>query len=564
MPDKKQQFKEDTSWLMDEYRSSKQFVDQFTRDFKDLDNLVDGVSLSHEKNAPFIGDTTLAGLVRQVPRMAIQQIPVFGVTVNGTKQSISAQVCNYLLRRVVFNQDTFGKGILSTLQIGTEQALTHGYAPFMVATGQMYNDFGPSIRLIRYQDTAPEQGIQDHNETDFDFVKANLTRSRIRKILKAAKDNPNTSWNVKALEAILEQGPQGGIDGLQDLSEPRYTPGLITQKSTYDVITRYPVGNDGEFITFTPQYLEPLRVIPTKSKFGYPRVMYLVIDPAPLTPFGLSRVRLASPSQNYANVYLQSTAKMLLLNGDPPLLQRGRFSTPVQLKRGARWVAQDQNAQAELKELSNSTLNQFIPVLQFLSGQIHSIFGVPPGTINGNDNSSGYSKTGPGVRMQESDRQLSVTQLTNILENFLRQYALVGLDTHISEQTGQTELIVDDECKNAINRIAPDTVGDDNTLLIDWAQFYDGIKDWTVEIELSIGKEEFDKGKREDLQDMIVTMEQNADPMDIEKQQRIRQLQDMLLEKTVPESQRLSPEPASPQIPMPPQAGGEQPPMPQI
>jgi hypothetical protein len=32
-------------------------------------------------------------------------------------------------------RDTFGKGLLSTLQIGAEQALAHGYAPFFTATG---------------------------------------------------------------------------------------------------------------------------------------------------------------------------------------------------------------------------------------------------------------------------------------------------------------------------------------------------------------------------------------------------------------------------------------------
>lgn len=538
----------DTSALIEDWKSARQFVDNNSRDFKDLDNIVDGVPLNHDSGNPYVGDTTIAGLVRAIPRASIQQVPIFGVQVNGTKNSIPALISTYLLRRYIFNEDTFGKGLLSTLQIGGEQALTHGFAPFMTATSSLYDDFGTSMRLLHYTDAAPEPGVQDANEAGHFYVTAHIVKSKLKKILASAKNNPNTTWNVPALEKLLESQPDT-TNYSNETSQPRSNVST-NPSNTYDIVTRYETGKGGKFITFSPQFTEePLRVLETRSKFGYPRIQFLVIDPAPLTPFGVSRVRLASPHQNLMNAYLQNVAAMFLLNSAPPIFKRGRFTKPIQLKRNVVWEALDQNASVELKELSNSSLRQFVTFAKYEAAQIQNIMGTPQGNIAGGDNAMGFSNTAPGVRMQEKSTDLSTNQTTNILENFLRQYALVAIDALISEQSGEAVLIVDDECKDAINRIMPDTIGEDNTFKVVWEEFYNGIDDWRVDIELSLGKDELDEKKRGDMQDMLTVLEQNADPADMETQDIIRKVRSMLLEKMVPDLKKSS---ASSQ-PIPPQ-----------
>jgi hypothetical protein len=327
----------DMDALLDEWRLSDSYVKQYTRDFVSLDNLVDGVALNTSADTPFVADTTLAGLVRSIPRNSLQQLPTFAAIVNGTKNSVPALVCSFLLKKYAFNEDTFGKGLLSTLQIGAEQALTHGYAPFMVATGLMYNDFGTTMRLLHYTDTAPEPGIMDSNESGYHFVTANLTPSRVKKILKNAKENPDSSWDVKILEQVLQQPPRAKNYTIYE-SAPRQNKAGEQQGPTYEFVTRYETGSNATMITFCPEVSEgPLRVMDNYSKWGYPRVQYLVIDPAALTPFGISRVRLASPNQNLMNIYYGNIASMLLLNSKPPILKRGRFIKPVELKMGAVW-----------------------------------------------------------------------------------------------------------------------------------------------------------------------------------------------------------------------------------
>jgi hypothetical protein len=329
-------------------------------------------------------------------------------------------------------------------------------------------------------------------------------------------------------------------------------------------MTRYKYGPFGEVCTFATNLDKPLRKYNSKSKFGYPRINFLVIDPAQLTPFGVSRVRLASPSANYANIYLQSTAKMLLLNADPPVFQKGSFITPVLLKRGALWQSTDPNADVKLQELSNSTLTQFENVLKFVDNQIYAIMGVTPNNLPGGQQAGGTYQNKVSSTMEKSSSDMATTQVTNIVENFIRQYALTALDLFICEQVGETPLIVDDKCKNAINQLAKGqfdkanpvdpmtgmppvdpmtgapaqfvpTIGDDNVIMINWADFYEGIKTWTVDIDLSMSGDELEEKKRGDIQDMLTVQSQTSDPNDPVARQRKMALEDELLKDVVPD-----------------------------
>lgn len=577
----------DMAALIAEFNLSTSYVEQYTRDFPDLDNIVDGVPVRNDPDNPFIGDTTLPGLVRSIPRQSLQQLPVLSVVVNGTKNSVAALVCTYLLKKTAFNEDTFGKGLLSTLQIGAEQALTHGYAPFLVATGSMYNDFGTTMRLLHYSDTSPEPGISDSNESGYHYVIANLTPSRVRKILDNARKNPETTWNIPALEAVLESTPRAKDYSIYE-SDPRKNSAGDHAGPTYQFVTRYETGPGATNVTFCPDVTEaPLRVMDSRSKFGYPRVQYLVIDPAALTPFGISRVRLASPNQNLMNIYLGNIAAMLLLNSKPPLFKRGRFLKPVQLKQGAVWESLDPNAQAELKNLDNGSLQFFPQMAQQFAGQIQNIMGGQTQTITAGKQDA-FGKTTVGQKRASEFLDISSKQITNILENFLRQYALVALDTLLSEQTGVDYIIVDDETKNAINKLAetkwrkrvpidPMTgmpvaefvppIGDDNKLRMEWERFYEAIEEWSVEISVSLTKDELKDEKRADLQDMLVTLLQNDDGSDPEFRAKAKQIMDLLLEDRAPliggleTTQPAMPQPGmapQPQLPAgPEQLGGE-------
>ena len=207
-----------------------------------LDAIADGIPVTTEEGSPYVGDTTIAGLVRQIPRESIQQLPVFAAKLNGTKRSINAYVASYFLRAAVFNEDTFGKGLLSTLQIGGEEALKHGFAAIICTAGTMYDEFGTTMKLLHYADVAPEPGISDASESNEWYVVANLTKSRVIKIRDAAMDNEGTTWIVEALNRLLESEPEVNNYSIYQ-SDARKKP--AEQSPTYQFVTKYEVGRGG-------------------------------------------------------------------------------------------------------------------------------------------------------------------------------------------------------------------------------------------------------------------------------------------------------------------------------
>lgn len=542
----------DINEIIDEWNRGKAWIDNFTRDFPDLDNLADGVPITNVKNAPIVGSTTLASAIRQIPRESVQQVPTFGLEINGTKLSVDAIVGKYLLRKVVFNEDTFGNGILSTVQMAAETALTHGFQALRANTGKIFNQFGTTLETIHYNDFVIEPGIFDASNSSYYHIRTRVTKSQLKGLIDRAKANKNTQWDVEALEELYNTGPQA-MDYNRFVSSPRANSGLDSDNQ-YDFITRYGVGPFYEICVYTPQMSRPLMKIKSKSKFGYPRMSLLVIDPAPLSPFGISRARRASPWVNYSNIYLQSTAKMQLMNADPPIFKRGLFTTATPFRRGAMWESNDPNADVQIKEMSNSTLQQFETVLNFADRNILATMGVS-GVGVPQPNSAYQNKE--AIKERSTVTSLASNQVTNIIENTLRQYALTALDLYISEQSGKTKLIIDDEAKNAINQlnIPGLLVGDDNTIDIDWDAYYDRIQTWTVTVDLSISKNELDEKKRGDLQNMATVMSQTANPNDPRAMIKKDIVENELLKQSLPEvSKQLE---NSPQLSTMTPVGGE-------
>ncbi len=538
--------------LLNEWLLDSQWRYNFTIDYMTLANLVGGVAMNNVKNAPRVGDTRLGNDVKQLPRASIQQVPTFGVPVNGTRQSIKSAVCEYIVRREILNQDQSGVGILATVQLIAESALTYGWQSSMTqltTQGRMTTD----MTFVHYSDIAIERGVLDFAKSDYFYVRTRISKNKLKKMIDNAKQNKNTSWNVKALQQMYDDGPMAYAYSIRDSSVPEFNQLVNSSNNMYNFITRYGTGPYYDIDVFSPNSDEILRHTESKSKFGYNRVTALVLDPNPVSPFGVSRVRVASPAANFNNIYLQSVAKMLLLNADAPIEVRGQYLAPVRLQRGAKWETLDPEAKVTIQELSNSTLEQFEQVLSYTEGQIDTVMGVSPATAAGA--SSAYVNT-VQAQGQQKQADAQTTQFTNALENYLRQYVLTALDLYISEQSGEGVIIIDDECKDIINGIQPGAVGPDNEYALNWDDYYEAIQTWTVDIDLSMGKKQENQQDIKTLQDELTVLRQTANPNDPVATDNANKLEQVLIQKTAPEISNMASPPSFAQ----PTAPGQMPP----
>lgn len=538
--------------LIAQWQKSKQFVYNYSRDFRDLNTIANAQYPRGNGKKPNVGDTTIAGTIRQMMRKAVKQPPVISVAINGTKNSEQALICRQIINDSILNPVSFGKGFVSTLQLGGRGALTRGFNVFQVKATNMYGQFGITPSLIHFSDIGIEPGIQDANLSNYFFVKTQFTPTKLNSIYKREKKNKNTTWNVNALKALIDAGPDG--TGQTEYSEWLIPSeqGTDTSSETFTIITKYSADTSDDIISFSPSLSQELRTVPNRSKFGYPRILFMVIDPAELSPLGDSRVRLASPNQNLMMALRQNVATTWLYNSDPTVYTTGTFIGSVALKSGGKISSLDPQSKVGVITLDTSTAQQYDKISQEISGQILNMLGYNP---SANLGAIGQSKTGIGAQTQKATIDDASQEITNIIQEFIKQYIISALDLFLSEQDGEGIIYVDDDTKEDIQKIAPGRFGDPsnpNALGVNWNELYDYIQKIDVTVDTTISKDDFTNEKRSDLQDALTVMSQTANPNDPNAQAKINEVENEFLEEVVPDlSQNLDNVVQPPVMPVP-------------
>lgn len=540
-----------------EWQKGKDFVDQHIRDFQKLDTIANAQYDGASAKNPAIGDTTTAGIIREMMRTAVKNIPHVKVGINGSESTVDAIVCKYLVHDRILNPNSFGKGFVNTLQLGGRGALARGFNVFQVTATKMFGEFGIIPRLIHFNDFAIEPGTQDGSLSPYFYIRTKMTPGKVKQILDTEKAKQKagraTTWNIPALEALIANGPDssGSADYAEYLT-PMEQSKIDAGSDTYDMITRFPMDKNKDICTFSPSINQKLRTVDNRSKFGYPRTLFLVIDPAELSPFGDSRVRLASPNQNFLMALRQNVATTWLYNSNPTMVKMGLFTGATNLKSGGVITSTDSRSKIELLTLDTSTSQRYAEISQEVTKQIQNMMGMNPGQSLG---AIGESKTGVGAQKQALGIDNSVKQITNIIEEFLRHYVTAALDLYLSEQDGEGVIYVDDTTREDILRLRPDAFPDPenpNALLVNWNQLYDRIQKITVTPDSTMSKEDYTDEKRADLQDAVTVMSQTTDPSDPEGMARKKMVEDKYLDETAPElSTALNNAPPAPVMPQP-------------
>lgn len=521
-----------------EWQKGKEFVDNAIKDFKRLDTVANAQYDGASGKNPQIGDTTIAGIVRQIMRTAVKKMPLVSVAINGSKSTVEAIICRNRVEKVLLNPTTFGKGFVNILQLGGRGSLSRGFNVFQVSATKLYGKFGVIPKLIHFNDFAIEPGIQEGSHSPYFYIRTKMTPGKLQGIYnrEVKKSAGQSTWNLPALKALLAIGPDS--NGSADYAEyvtPMEQSKIEANVDTYDIITRYSINKEDPICTFSPSINQKLRTVSNNSKFGFPRTLFLVIDPAELSPFGDSRVRLASPNQNFLMALRQNVATTWLYNSKPTIFQAGLFTGTTSLKAGGKITSTDANAQVKLLTLDTTTSQQYPTISQEITKQIQNMMGMNPGQSLG---AIGESKTGTGAQAQKQGIDDAIQQITNIIQEFLAQYIISGLDLYLSEQEGKGVIYVDDQTREDILRIKENAFPnpkEPNALEVDWDQLYEYIQEIDVTVDTTMSKEDWTNEKRGDLQDAVTVLSQTTDPNDPIAMQRKKIVEDKLLDETAPE-----------------------------
>lgn len=521
-----------------EWQRGKEFVDVAIRDFKRLDTIANAQYEGGSAKNPNVGDTTVAGIVRQIMRTAVKKMPRVTISINGSENSVEAIICKNRVEKVLLNPITFGKGFINTLQLGGRGSISRGFNLFQVTATKMYTKFGVTPKLIHFNDFAIEPGVQDGSHSRWFYIRTKWTPGKLDDVIarEEAKPDGQSTYNIIALKALRSSGPDssGAADYAQYIT-PVEQSKVEAGTQTFDIITRYPIGTSDAICTFSPGINQILREVRNKSKFGFPRTLFLVIDPAELSPFGDSRVRLASPNQNFMMALRQNVASTWLYNSKPTLVQAGMFSGAVSLKSGGVIKSSDSNAKITPLTLDTTTAQQYPNIRKDITEQIQVAMGMNPG---GSLGAIGESKTGIGAQKQAAGIDDAIQQVTNIIQEFLCQYILSGIDLYLSEQDGKGIIYVDDQTKQQVMLTHPEYFPfpeNPNAMEVDWTKLYEFIEEIDVTVDTTMSKQEWTDEKRKDMQDAVTVAAQTANPNDPAAMAKKDLLQDQLIKETAPE-----------------------------
>ncbi len=540
-----------------QWDKSKEFVDKAIRDFKRLDTISNAQYEGGSAKNPNIGDTTVAGIIRQIMRTAVKQIPHVSVAINGSESTLEAIICRNRVEKVLLNPTTFGKGFVNILHLGGRGSLSRGFNVFQVTATKMYGKFGVTPKLIHFNDFGIEPGVQDGSHSTYFFIRTKWTPGKLDEVIarEDAKPKGTSTYNIMALKAMRGAGADssGAADYAQYLTPDQQTK-IDAQTDTFDIITRYSNDPSKPIVTVSPGINQNLRTVPNKSKFGYPRTLFLVIDPAELSPFGDSRVRLASPNQNFLMALRQNVATTWLYNSKPTIVKSGLFTGATSLKAGGVITSTDANAKVQLLTLDTATSQQYPEISQEIVKQIQTMMGMNPGQALG---AIGDSKTGVGAQAQKQGIDDAIQQITTIIEEFLCQYIISGLDLYLCEQDGKSIIYIDDATREDVLRlpggenlfIDPENR---NAMEVNWNALYEKIQEIDVTVDTTMSKQDWTDEKRGDLQDAVTVVSQNTDPNDPAAVAKKELLEDKLLDETAPElSSAIDNIPPSPPQPQP-------------
>lgn len=526
-----------TGWLQ-EWDRGKKFVDNAISDFQQLDMIANAQFIGGSRKNPQIGDTTIAGMVRQIMRTAIKVIPNISVAINGSKTTVEAIIVRNRIEKVILNPTTFGKGFINTLHLGGRGALSRGFNVYQVSATKMYGKFGVTPKLIHFNDFAIEPGVQDGSHSTYFWIRTKWTPGKLDQIIarEEAKPAGQSTYDVEALKALRAQGADssGASDYAQYLT-PDQQGKADVEVETFDILTRYSNDANQPIVTISEYINRPLRTVSNRSKFGYPRTLFLVIDPAELSPFGDSRVRLASPNQNFLMALRQNVATTWLYNSKPTMVKSGLFTGATNLKAGGVITSTDPNAKVTLLTLDTTTAQQYPQISDGIVKQIQTMMGMNPGQSLG---AIGDSKTGIGAQKQAQGIDDAIQQITNIVQEFLCQYIISAVDLYLSEQDGEGVIYVDDASREDILLKNPDAFPDPlnpNALRVNWNELYEYIQDIDVTVDTTMSKQDWTDEKRGDLQDAVTTAAQTTNPNDPAAVARKEVLEDKLLKETAPE-----------------------------
>ena len=423
-------------------------------------------------------------ILRKVLANTIQRVPDGELTTQYDKATKEHIFLQYIFDNKVMQSEIEGIDMMSNLCKAFKMSFIYAFAP--VRTG-FERDFDGDARikfsLEQWSDVFIDPDCEDICHPEVVYHRSYMSKDAVCALLDDDGNVIDHTYNEDVIHCILDEELFSAKEWESEKQADKMKGS--TSLHSIELITEYRRGAS-EFVTFVPVLNAEFRRVPNYDpRKGIPW-NFLVLEPDPDFPIGVSQVEFLLADQQFNDLFQTSAYKNLLLAMEPPIMVSGWETNPSSYKFEPRKIwnlgNNPNNVKVEPVKIENSVLSNWTTTREAVAAAMVRNLNVADGTV-ASDAGVNYSKTAPGVEQQVNEKTVNINQYQKRVESFMQDWAVQALRMYVNSMHGEHELTVDEETRRRLYDIGEESCVDGNKVTID----FDDLSVDTLEFKVRTG-----------------------------------------------------------------------------
>lgn len=433
------------------------------------------------KQRKYFSEGSTQYILRKTLADTIQRVPDGELETQYDKASKEHIFTRYIFENKVISSEYEGIDMMSNLTNAFKMSFIYAFAP--VRTGfekDMDGDVRIGFNLEQWSDVFINPDCKDIRRPEVVYFRQYMSRDDVEGLLTEDGSAVDSTYNADTIKYILDEDMFTARHAESEKLADRLKGS--TAISSVTLITEYRRGAS-EFVTFVPELKAVFRRVPNYDpRKGIPW-NFLVLEPDPDFPLGVSQVEFLLADQQFNDLFQTSAYKNLLLAMEPPIMVSGWETNPSSYKFEPRkiWnLGNNPNSKVEPVKIDNAVLSGWSTTRESIAASMLRNLNVMDGQVAADMHASSYSKTAPGVQQQQENKSITVNQYQKRVEDFFSQWAVQALRMYINAMSGVHSLTVDEETRRRLFDIGETDCIDGNKITIDFSELSSDMLEFKV------------------------------------------------------------------------------------
>ena len=409
-------------------------------------------------------------ILRKTLADTIQRVPDGELDTQYDKMSKQHIFLQYLFENKVMWSEFEGIDMMSNLTNAFKMSFIYAFAPVRTGFEKDFDeDARVSFNLEHWADVFVNPDCKDIRRPDVVWHRQYMSRAEVETLLTQDGNGvKDPTYKLETIQYLLDNDMFSGRQGESEKLADQLHQATAVESVT--LITEYRRGAS-EFITFCPACNAVFRKVPNYDpRKGIPW-NFLVLEPDPDFPLGISQVEFLLSDQQFNDLFQTSAYKNLLLAMEPPIMVSGWETNPssYQFKPRRIWNLGNNpnNVKVEPVKIDNAILSGWTTTREAIAASMLRNLNVMEGTV-AKDAGTAFSKTAPGVEAQQEAKTININQYQKRVEIFVSQWAEQALRMYINAMSGVHTLTVDEKTRRLLYDIDETDCIDGDKISIDF------------------------------------------------------------------------------------------------